>query len=42
MGGDLNRYNELFLQVEAEEIIRKYESFKLLVNVFIMNAESLQ
>jgi hypothetical protein len=41
LSGDINKYNELFLQVDAEEIIKKYESFKLLVNIYLMNPESL-
>jgi hypothetical protein len=42
LSGDINRYNELFLEVEAEELIKKYESFKLLVNVYLLNVESLE
>ncbi|CDW91827.1 exocyst complex component 5 [Stylonychia lemnae] len=42
LSGDINRYNELFLQVEADEIIKKYESFKLLINLYLLNPESLE
>eukprot|EP00347_Sterkiella_histriomuscorum_P019571 403341127 len=42
LSGDINKYNELFLQVDADEIIKKYESFKLLINLYLLNPESLQ
>lgn len=42
LSGDINKYNELFMTVEADEIIKRYESFKLLVNLHIMNVESLE
>jgi len=42
LSGDINKYNELFLQIEADEIIKKYESFKLLVNLYLLNPESLE
>lgn len=42
LSGDINRYNELFLQVESEEIIRQYESFKMLVNIYLINSELLE
>ena len=41
LSGDVNKYNELFMTVEADEIIKRYESFKLLVNIHIMNVEGL-
>ena len=42
LSGDINKYNELFLQVDADEVIKKYESFKLIVNIYLMNVESLE
>ena len=42
LSGDINKYNELFLQVDADDIIKKYESFKLLVNIYLMNESSLE
>ena len=43
LSGDINKYNELFLQVEgADDIIKKYEGFKLLINIYLMNVDSLE
>lgn len=42
LSGDINKYNELFMTVESDEIIKRYESFKLLVNLHLMNVESLE
>jgi len=42
LSGDINKYNELFLQVESDDIIGQYESFKLLVNLYLLNAELLE
>jgi len=36
LSSDINRYNDLFLQVEADDLIKKYESFKLLVNIYLV------
>lgn len=42
LSGDINKYNDLFLRIEEEEIIKKYETFKLLVNIYLLNVESLE
>ena len=42
LSGDINKYNELFMQVESEEIIKQYESFKLLVNIYLMSPAILE
>jgi len=42
LSGDINKYNELFMTVDSDEIIKRYESFKLLVNIHLMNVESLE
>ena len=42
LSGDINKYNELFMTVDSDEIIKRYETFKLLVNIHIMNVESLE
>jgi hypothetical protein len=42
LSGDINKYNELFLQIEADELIKKYENFKLLINIYLLNPEQLE
>ena len=42
LSGDINKYNELFLQINEDEIIKEYERFKLLVNLYLMNPEILE
>ncbi len=49
LSGDINKMNELFMNKNedndnnySEEILKKYESFKLLVNLFIMSVDSLE
>ena len=31
-----------FLQIEEEELIKNFESFKLLINLYILNPDSIQ
>ncbi len=43
LSGDINKYNELFQGEGTDgEILRKYESFKLLINIHLMNVEGLE
>lgn len=42
LSGDINKYNDLFLRIEEEDIIKKYETFKLLINIYLLNSEILE
>lgn len=42
LSGDINKYNDLFLRVEEDDIIKKYEAFKLLINLYLLDVNSLE
>ena len=42
ISGDVTKYNELFVLVESAEVKRLYEKFRLLANIYILDAASLQ